>query len=259
MTANVHPAADPAARPPHAPLTDYYGAAEGKDGFVLEMFDSTAQDYDRMERVLALGTGAWYRGKALERAGLTTGMRVLDVAVGTGLVAREAARIVGDARLVTGIDPSAGMLDVARHLPGVQLLQGRAESLPFADASFDFLCMGYALRHLSDLRVAFAEFLRVLKPGGRVCILEISAPRKGFGRALLRIYMRGVVPALAFALGSQRNTRRLWRYYWDTIEACVPPASVAATLTEAGFDAVRIYNDVKGIEIFSEYQGVRPA
>jgi demethylmenaquinone methyltransferase/2-methoxy-6-polyprenyl-1,4-benzoquinol methylase len=248
----------PVARPPHPALTGYYRGAADKDAFVREMFDSTAGDYDRVERILALGTGAWYRGQALARAGLQPGMRVVDVGVGTGLVASAAARLVGNAGLVTGIDPCANMLRHARVPAGVNLVGGRAEEIPCADATFDFLSMGYALRHVSDLSVAFAEFHRVLKPGGRLCVLEISAPRSAVGRALLRAYLRTLVPLLALLVGRQRNTRRLWQYYWDTIETCLPPEQIAQALRAAGFDEVRVHNDVKALTIFSEFQGRKP-
>lgn len=242
---------------PHPPLSDYYAGAADKDGFVRELFDSTAEDYDRIERILALGTGAWYRGAALVRAGLRAGMSVVDIGVGTGLVAREAARIAGAGNLVTGIDPSAGMLAQARVPADVKLVEGRAEAIPFPDAAFDFLCMGYALRHVSDLSLAFAEFHRVLRPGGRICVMEISAPTSRPGKALLRLYLRGFVPLLASLVGRKKNTGRLWRYYWDTIESCVPPAQVAAALRAAGFTDVRIHHDVPGMAIFSEFQGTK--
>jgi demethylmenaquinone methyltransferase/2-methoxy-6-polyprenyl-1,4-benzoquinol methylase len=242
---------------PHEPLAEYYPGQAQKDAFVQEMFDSTAQDYDRMERILALGTGPWYRGQALSRAGLRPGMRVVDVGVGTGLVASEAVKLTGDPSLVTGVDPSPGMLAQAQVPAGVTLLEGRAEALPFADASFDFLSMGYALRHIGDLAAAFREFHRVLRPGGRFCLLEITAPRTRWGRTLMRWYMRSLVPSLALLVGRARNTRRLWRYYWDTIEACIPPQQVVEALQAAGFADVRVVHDVKGMEILSEFQGTR--
>lgn len=243
---------------PHAPLAAYYAGQENKDAFVQEMFDSTAQDYDRMERILALGTGQWYRGQALARAGLRAGMRVVDVGVGTGLVACEAAKLTGDPKLVTGVDPSPGMLAQARVPAGVRLVEGRAEALPVGDASCDFLSMGYALRHIGDLALAFQEFHRVLRPGGRFCLLEITAPRTRWGRVFMRWYMRSLVPSLALVFGKARNTRRLWRYYWDTIEACISPEQVAEALRGAGFVEVRVVHDLKGMEIFSEFQGMRP-
>jgi demethylmenaquinone methyltransferase/2-methoxy-6-polyprenyl-1,4-benzoquinol methylase len=250
------PASDEFARAPHRPLTDYYPDEAGRAGFVRGMFDRTAGTYDRIERLLALGSGSWYRGQALRRAGLVAGQRIVDVGVGTGLVAREAVGIVGDAGLVVGVDPSSGMLERARaHLPAeVTLVDGTAEHIPCEDASFDFLSMGYALRHISDLQVAFREFHRVLKPGGRLCLLEITRPETAWGRLLLKTYMRGIVPSLARVVGANEDTARLWRYYWDTIEACVPPDQVVATLRGAGFVEARRYIDQRGMPIFAEFQ-----
>lgn len=243
---------------PHQPLTDYYADEQARAGFVREMFDTTAEDYDRMEHVLGLGTGVWYRGQALARAGLKAGMRIVDVGVGTGLVAREAVRIVGDPGLVTGIDPSPGMMAQAKVPAGVTLVEGRAEHIPYPDASFDFLSMGYALRHISDLSLAFREFHRVVRPGGKLCLLEITCPESRWGRLLLKAYMKGLVPMLATLIGRKRNTRKLWRYYWDTIEACVAPAQVLAALTGGGFTDVRRHIEVKGLSILAEYQATRP-
>ena len=107
------------AHAPHAPLTAYYTSEQERAGFVRRMFDSTAADYDRMERILGFGKGSSYRGQALERAGLRSGMRIVDVGVGTGLVAREAVRIVGNPQLVVGVDPSPGMMASARLPQGV--------------------------------------------------------------------------------------------------------------------------------------------
>ncbi len=248
---------DQLVRAPHAPLTDYYAAEADRAGFVRGIFDRTAGDYDRVERLLAFGSGAWYRRQALLRAGLVPGMRVLDVGVGTGMVAREAVRIVGDATAVTGVDPSPGMMANAQLPAGVTLLEGRAEALPLPDESIDFLSMGYALRHIGDLSAAFAEFRRVLKPGGRICLLEITRPESRFGRVVLKGYMRGVVPTLARLAGASGETAKLWRYYWDTIDACAPPVRVVATLEAAGFGGVRRYVDAKPLSIFSEYQGAK--
>ncbi len=242
---------------PHVPLTSYYADESQRKGFVREMFDSTAEDYDRMEHILGLGTGLWYRGQALERAGLKSGMRIVDIGVGTGLVAREAVRIVGNPQLVIGVDPSPGMMKNAKIPEGVAMVEGRAEEIPFPDDYFDFLSMGYALRHLSDLSVAFREFYRVMKPGARLCILEITCPESTWGRFLLKIYMKRLVPLLAMLVGNRKNTARLWRYYWDTIEACVPPVKVLATLEASGFTLVRRHIEVKGMSILAEYQATK--
>jgi demethylmenaquinone methyltransferase/2-methoxy-6-polyprenyl-1,4-benzoquinol methylase len=186
-------------------------------------------------------------------------MRVLDVGFGTGLTAVQAAALSGDPAHVTGVDPSPGMIAHARVPAGLRVLEGRAEALPVADASCDFLSMGFALRHVSDLAVVFAEFLRVLRPGGRVCILEIVRPASRLGLHALRLYMRHGIPWLARltgrTAGGAPDTHTLWRYYWDSIEACVPPTRVMAALQDAGFVDVTQHLE---LGIFSEYVGRKP-
>jgi len=243
--------ADDIVHAPHPPLTAYYQNEAQRRSWVRRMFDDTAADYDRTEGLIGFGAGSWYRHEALVRAGLQRDMRVLDVGIGTGLVARRAAEIVGNPALVTGIDPSPGMLGSARLPAGVQLIEGSAEAIPFPDASFDFLSMGYALRHISDLTVAFREFFRVLKPGGRLCVLEITCPENRMLALLLKGYMRRVVPALARLTSKKTDTPLMWSYYWDTIAACAPPPRVMRTLEDAGFTEVNRHLELK---IFSEYR-----
>jgi demethylmenaquinone methyltransferase/2-methoxy-6-polyprenyl-1,4-benzoquinol methylase len=239
---------------PHAPLTEYYATEQDRQAYLRNIFDSTAADYDRIEAMLAWGTGSGYRRDALIRGGLQAGMKVLDVGVGTGLVAAQACVLTGNAALVTGVDPSPGMM-AASKLPGTMvLIEGRAESLPFPDNHFDFLSMGYALRHISDLSVAFAEFERVLKPGGRLCLLEITRPQSRFGRWLLKSYIRGVIPLLTRFVSRQKDTATIWRYFWDSIEACVPPEQVVATLNAVALTQVRRHLE---LGVFSEYQAVK--
>ena len=240
---------------PHAPLPDYYETEANRSHWVRSIFDRTAGDYDRVERVLGLCTGSWYRRRALQRAGLKSGMAVLDIGTGTGLVAREAAVLVGDATRVTGVDPSSGMVEHAQVPAGVRLLAGSAEAIPCGDATADFLSMGYALRHISDLQLAFAEFFRVLRPGGRLCLLEITQPQSALGRAMLKGYLGGFVPAVAAAIAHHRDTPKLMRYYWDTIAACVPPASIIQALASAGFVDVDRYVE---LGVFSEYRARKP-
>lgn len=240
---------------PHPPLTDYYEREEDRRNWVGEQFDKTASDYDRIENILGLGTGSSYRRKILGFAGLKPGMRVLDVGMGTGLVAKQAADLVGDPCMVTGVDPSPGMIRSAKLPGGVTVVEGRAERIPLADGMYDFLSMGYALRHVSDMSVAFAEFRRVLKPGGKVCILEITPPKGKIATAILKGYCKYAVPALAKLVAKEKDTAQLWRYYWDTIEACAKPAEVMQTLESAGFVNVQRTVDAG---IFSTYLADKP-
>lgn len=244
----------PAAAVPHPPLTSYYAGEDKRASWVRAIFDTTAGDYDRIERLMAFGTGPWYRRDALRRAGLTQGMQVVDVGTGTGLTALAAIELVGDPKLVLGIDPSAGMLAASRVPVESPRRVGSAEDLPAPDASADFLSMGFALRHVADLDAVFGEYFRVLRPGGRLCVLEITRPEKALPRALLKVYLRSIVPLLARLFGRSREMPALMRYYWDTIEACVPPARVVERIAAAGFTDVRRHV-VMGM--FSEYTATK--
>jgi demethylmenaquinone methyltransferase/2-methoxy-6-polyprenyl-1,4-benzoquinol methylase len=245
----------PEALAPHTPLPAYYGDEAEHQQFLRRIFDDTAPDYDRIERVLAFGSGPWYRRSALRRGGLAAGAQVLDVGIGTGLVAREALALIGPQGQLVGVDPSPGMMGQVA-LPGVTLVPGRAEALPRPDASSDFISMGYALRHIADVNAAFAEFFRVLRPGGRLLVLEITKPSGRLGTAVLKGYMRGVVPLIAKAVARGQDTAELWRYYWDTIEACIATESVLAALRAAGFEDVKRHLE---LGIFSEYSASKPA
>ena len=111
------------------------------------------------------------------------------------------------------------------------------------------------MRHISDLSVAFAEFHRVLKPGGKVCLLEITHPEGKIATTLLKGYCKYAVPSLAKLIAKNKDTALLWRYYWDTIEACAAPVKVQHTLESAGFVNVRRTVD---LGIFSTYMADKP-
>ncbi len=239
---------------PHAPLPAYYRDEADHARYVRRIFDETAVDYDRIERAMAFGTGGWYRREALARAGLAAGDNVVDVGIGTGLLAREACALIGEHGRLIGVDPSPGMLAQV-DLPGVELRAGRAEELPCAPGEADFLSFGYAFRHVSDVDAALREFHRVLRPGGRLLILEISQPSSRLSRTLVKFYMRRVVPTLARVVARERGSAELWRYYWDTIETCIPPAQILQAMERAGFQQVRRHTE---LGVFSEYTAVRP-
>jgi len=229
--------------------------SEERQEFLNDMFHRNAAKYDRNEKLIGFGTGSWYRRQALVRAGLKEGMTLVDVGFGTGLVSHEALKIVGSPSLVTGVDPSPNMMAQAKMPEGVTLLEGSAESIPVPSDTADFLSMGFALRHVSSLDVAFEEFFRVLKPGARVCLLEITPPSNRFYNAVLRFYMSKIVPILVRIISKQENSDEFWEYYWETIEACVPPASILEALGKAGFTDVDRHVEVG---IFSEYTATKP-
>ena len=241
--------------PPHPVLNRYYGSARDRASFVTALFDGAAQHYDWVGHVLAFGSGPYYRRRTLARAGLRPPMKLLDVATGTGQVARAAARILRDPRRVVGLDPSTGMLREARRVHAGSLVQGRAEDIPLRDDVFDMLSMGFALRHVGTLEIAFAEYRRVLKPGGRLLLLEVSRPRSAVIRWAIRVYFQQILPLIIRIGTGSEHAQLLMKYYWDTIDECVPAATILAALRETGF--VEIQHRVVG-GCLSEYVARRP-
>ena len=241
---------------PHPVLSQYYASQDDRQRFVAALFDGAARHYDRLCGVMSLGCGQSYRRAVLRRAGLRPGMSLLDVATGTGLVARSAMSVLGETRAVVGLDPSHGMLREARKTLSVSLVQGRVEDLSFAANRFDLVSMGYALRHVADLGVAFAECRRVLKPEGRLVVLEVSRPRSVVGEWVLRVFLQKVVPLIMRVTTGYAQAGLITNYYWDTIAQCVPPAEILEILRASGFvDVERRVS--RGF--LSEYVGIKPA
>jgi len=239
---------------PHPSLTEHYPSPEAKPAFVNQLFDAGARHYDGVVDWGFLRSGAYYRRWVQQRHGLKPGHHVLDVACGTGLVAVEAARILGTAENITCLDPSEGMLAEARKKLPAKFVLGRAEQMPFADDSFDFLTMGYALRHVTSLEETFREYHRVLRPGGRVLILEVTKPSGRMGNFFFRLYFGRIYPALTQLFTRSRDARNMMRYYWETMDACVPPAVVLDALRAAGFSAVK---RTPMLGLFSEFGAVK--
>ena len=240
---------------PHPDLTEHYAADTAKPRFLMDLFDRGARHYARAERIISLGSGFLYRRNALHRAGLRPGMRVLDVATGTGLVARAALGLGIAPGDLVGLDPSAGMLREAGRPVPFRAVRGVADALPFADGSFDFLCMGFALRHVGDLRATFAEYRRVLRPGGTLLVLEISRPSSALGYRVAKAYMQQVVPFVTRLGTRDDGAEMMMRYYWHTIDACVPPQSILDAMDGAG---IRTAPRKTYFGLFSEYLGARP-
>jgi demethylmenaquinone methyltransferase/2-methoxy-6-polyprenyl-1,4-benzoquinol methylase len=239
---------------PHPPLNEFYDEPSQRESFVREIFDDTAPWYDRATQFMSFGSGSRYRREALVRAGLKPGMRVLDVATGTGVVARAAAAVTGDTKSIIGLDPSIGMLTAGRAKATFRNVQAKSEALPFAGQSFDLITIGFAMRHFADLKFVFSQCARVLRPGGRLLILEITTPRSRVARSLLGAYLGGIVPAALGVMSRSAKTARLMRYYWVTTRECVRPEVILDALRSAGFDDVQRHVE---LQIFSEYSGKR--
>jgi demethylmenaquinone methyltransferase/2-methoxy-6-polyprenyl-1,4-benzoquinol methylase len=241
-------------QPPLPAETRYWTRTDDRQRVVNALFDRSAEHYDRACGIMSFGSGQSYRREALGRAGLQPGMHVLDVGTGTGLLAREIDHLLGSSGRVVGLDPSWNMMAAGRGELNLRFVQGLGERLPFPDRQFDFVTMGYALRHVGDLDRTFEEYRRVLKPGGRLLLLEITRPSSTLGLTLARIYFGTVVPLITRIGTGSANAAELMRFYWETIAQCVPPETVLASLERAGF-AAPARAVVHGI--FSEYTAVR--
>jgi demethylmenaquinone methyltransferase/2-methoxy-6-polyprenyl-1,4-benzoquinol methylase len=223
---------------------------------VRSLFDAAAPHYDWINEVMSLGWGQSYRRIALRKAGLKPGMRVLDIATGTGLVARAAVGVVGPAGSVIGLDPSAGMLRECVKTVPIPVMQGYGESLALVSGCFDFVSLGYGLRHVADLSLLFAECFRVLKPSGRLLVLEFAHPQSRVGFWLWRLYLQKIIPAVTSFFTRSESAETVMRYCWDTVEQSVPGPLVLGTMSGAGFQKV-CSKDVLGI--FAEYSAVKSA
>ena len=236
-------------------LAHYYADPTRRLTTARDFFNRSSRQYDGINRLFSLGSGAWYRRTCLRQAGVKPGARVVDVAVGTGLLAREAITLTGDADAVIGVDVSEAMLAIAHEKLGIKLIQGAAEALPLAPGIADFVTMGYALRHVADLGLAFREALRILRPGGSIVLLEISAPGDRLNRVLAAAYIGGVLPLLALMITGDRQGRALMRHHWRTIANCVPPDVVLRVMAESGFCDAACASE---FDFFRLYIGQKP-
>jgi demethylmenaquinone methyltransferase/2-methoxy-6-polyprenyl-1,4-benzoquinol methylase len=191
------------------------------------MFDTIAARYDRLNRMLTFGLDGSWRRAAVRALGLRSDARVLDIACGTGDFCREVAAAGG---CPVGLDRSAGMLAAAAN-PRAPLVRGDGLSLPVRGASFDAVTCGFALRNVVALDPLFAECARVLKPGGRVALLEVAEPERVVVRAAHRVYFRRVVPFV----GGLLSDRAAYRYLPDSTAYLPPSDELRGRLAAAGF------------------------
>jgi demethylmenaquinone methyltransferase / 2-methoxy-6-polyprenyl-1,4-benzoquinol methylase len=202
---------------------------------VEAMFDRIARVYDRMNAVMTAGMDKRWRERAADIANVGAGDRVLDVATGTGDLAIELRGRVGDSGEVVGLDFSEGMLELAREkAPEIRFEQGSALELPYADGEFAAATVGFGARNFSDLGRGLAEMRRVVRPGGRVVVLEITTPQKPPLSWFFRFWFDTAVPALGrFAGDSDAYT-----YLPSSVRRFPGPSELGAELVEAGLTDV---------------------
>ena len=215
---------------------------------VRGMFDRIAPIYDVMNRVMTVGLDRRWRKLAVTEV-VWPGDRVLDACCGTGDLAVEAERRGGR---VVGLDFSERMLERARKKSvAIEWVQGDALALPFGDREFDAATVGFGVRNLADLEGGLRELARVLKPGGRVAVLEITRPR-GILKPFFRLWFDGVVPVLGKVLpGGEAYT-----YLPASVRRFPGPDDLSALFESAGFESVRYR--LLGGGIVALHVGTRP-
>ncbi|BDG59219.1 ubiquinone/menaquinone biosynthesis methyltransferase [Caldinitratiruptor microaerophilus] len=218
---------------------------EEKEAYVRALFDRIASHYDRMNQIMSLGQwGRWHRIFA-RMAGYRPGMRVLDVACGTGDLTLLAASRVGAEGRVVGVDISPGMLARARERVQaspwagvIELCEGNALDLPFPDGTFDIVTMGWAMRNVRDIPRTVAEALRVLRPGGRYLNLDAAEPQGPIGRLLLRAWWGTLLPVIDRLVVGVRDPDepvRPYTYLSRSLEGYPSPARLEEIFRQAGF------------------------
>ena len=226
--------------------------AHEKQGKVGAVFDSVANNYDLMNDVMSFGIHRLWKRFTLELCGLRPGHKVLDLAGGTGDLAIRQARIVGDSGKVYLADINASMLQQGRDcaidgglINRIDIIQCNAEILPFADNSLDCITMAFGLRNVTDKSRALASMKRVLKPGGRLCVLEFSRPIYQPLEKLYDFYSFRILPRMGEIIARDRAS---YQYLAESIRMHPDQATLKQMmLDDGGFDEVDLHNLSGGI------------
>jgi len=207
-----------------------------------QMFDKIARRYDFVNRVLSFGIDKSWRRKTVKRLQLGERARVLDVATGTGDLAIDIARMHPGATVV-GLDPSANMLAIAAQklakrglTDRVSLVEGDAQALPFGDCEMDAATIAFGIRNVPDRSLGLRELARVVRPGGRICVLELGEPRSGLLAGAARFHTRHVVPRLGALLSGSRE----YAYLQKSIAAFPPAEEFAVQMQKAGLHVIEV-------------------
>ncbi len=207
---------------------------EAKSSYVNDLFSALATRYNVMTDAWTLGLHRLWKRQAMELCALRPGERVLDVATGTGDLAFAETAAVGPEGEVVGVDSCAAMLDVARKRQrgAVDFRQGDAMDLQFPDASFDVVTISFGLRNVADRGKALREFRRVLRPGGRLMVLDFSTPTSKPLKALHDLAYFGVMPKMGWAFAWHRDAHH---YTSDSIRTWLTRDELSKAMLEAGF------------------------
>lgn len=224
--------------------------------YVQGMFDRIAARYNLMNRLMTFGQDMRWRRFVIKQAKLKAGDKLLDLATGTGDIAFEALRQVPGVQVVGG-DFSLGMMHVGQHLPlgdKVGWSGADALNLPFPDNTFDAVTSGYLIRNVIDISRTFAEQLRVLKPGGRVVVLDTTPPPRNLLRPFIMIHMRYIIPLMGRLISGNPDA---YRYLPESTQAFKTPDELATIMRSAGFQ--NVYYKRFMLNTQAVYWGEKPA
>ncbi|MFO0839542.1 MAG: ubiquinone/menaquinone biosynthesis methyltransferase [Phycisphaerae bacterium] len=229
---------------------------EDKAGRVRRMFDAIAGSYERVNRVASLGQDARWRRRTIAAAEVRAGDVVLDLCCGTGDMLREFAADSPTPRLAIGVDFARQMLARGKYDSAAPaLLRGDALRIPLRDASVDVITCAFGVRNFQSLQGGLNEMARVLRPGGRVCILEFCEPENALLRWAHRTYCNSVLPRIGTWLSGDRSGA--YRYLPQSIATFEPIAVLVRRLEDAGFSQVGVSRmNFGGVAL---YRGVRAA
>lgn len=218
--------------------------------FVQEMFDRIAPRYDFLNRLLSLRQDIVWRTQMVKAASLERGCKVLDVACGTCDVALEVNAQLKDKASIFGIDFSYGMLRLGKEKlnkkksNNITLLNGDALFLPFNDHLFDGVFIAFGIRNIMDRQRAVDSFFKVLKPKGRLAVLELTTPEKGLLRSLYLLYFQRILPLIG-SFFSKDN--KAYSYLPDSVLKFPTPTQFSKIMRRAGFNGIRFKQMTFGI------------
>ena len=224
---------------------------EDKQKKVADVFHSVAAKYDLMNDVMSMGIHRLRKRFTIEMSGVRPGHKVLDLAGGTGDLAAKFADKVGDSGQVILADINQSMLNVGRdklidngYGNKVQFAQVNAEALPFEDNSFDIITIAFGLRNVTHKEKALSSMLRILKPGGRLLVLEFSKPEQPWLSKVYDTYSFSLLPAMGKLLVNDSDS---YKYLAESIRMHPDQDSLKQMMLQAGFDEVEYHNMTGGI------------
>ena len=210
---------------------------------IQQMFDDIAPSYDRLNHLMSLDVDKWWRRRALKEIVDGTPQQILDVACGTGDSTIAIARAAGSGSRVTGVDISEGMMALVMRKAAhegvhdrIRLQVADGENLPFAEGSFHRVFCAFGIRNFEHKELGLKEFYRVLKPGGKVVILELSLPENRPLRGLYNVYFQHILPWIG---GRVSGNKDAYRYLPASVQAFPSPERFCTMMWAAGFTRVR--------------------